>query len=177
MKRALLFLLTWAAVGVSTAQAGVMITLDNPVQSGVPGASLHYFGRITNLDPEDPVYFNSDSLNLFASPGDFFLTDRFFDNVPGFIDPEMTTETLELFSVIIADPFLNEFGPYTGNYQLLGGLDANAMEILGTVNFSVTPVSATPEPGPSTLIIIGGAAIAFFRRRTRLSERASHPGV
>ncbi len=159
--------LAFAALCVTTtpARAGVVVTLDNPDQFGAPGDTLKYFGTITNWGPYSPVYLNGDSLNLIAPSPDFLINDQFFTNVPVSLGVEENSGDIELFDVTIADPFTDPFTSYPGTYQLLGGVDGSAQDVLVSVNFSATPVSGTPEPLSSGLLASGLIGIAVFRLR------------
>lgn len=154
-----LFVVTTISVGV--AQAGdISITFDNPSQTGNPGATLRFFGTITNTDTnqgDSPIYLNLDSLNLALSDAvanDLFLTDVPIDLVAG-----ASSGDIELFDYTLANPETEPFGPYLGTYGLLGGMDGGsgtAQATLVQVNFSVNvEATSTSTPEPSTFASFG----------------------
>jgi hypothetical protein len=78
-----------------------------------------------------------------------------------------------LFDVIIdtaAPP-----GSYDFNFfQILGGLDGNASDTLGSAVFSVivSAPSLVPEPASFWLLVAGLVGIGFSRRRGLISRKA-----
>ncbi len=156
-----------ATCGVVAANAGTVITLDNPGQTGATGTTLRYFGTISNTDPSNTVYLNSDSLTLTAPAGAFSFTDQFFTAVPLSLAPFTNSGDIELFDITVSNPFTDPFTVYSGTYELLGGGDGGAQDLLATASFSATPqeLSGTHEPVTPVLMISGLAALGFMRRR------------
>ncbi len=163
MKNYLLSLLAMTALSAASLGATTInVALASPNQSGVPGATLLYFGTITNTGGST-IYLNSDDLNITASPGAFFINDLFAANVPLYLDPGASTGSIELFDVTIANPFTDPlYIASPGNYTLQGGIDGNAGDILSSTDFSVT---VTPEPASLALAFGGLAAVGLVRRR------------
>lgn len=165
-------LLALTALSMTTLQADVLITLDQPDQSGAPGSTLQFFGTITNLDTTGTVYVNSDGLNITANIGDFAIADQFFTTVPLFLSaagsPGDSSGSIELFDVTVGSPFPDPLTAYGGNYQLLGGVDGDAQNVLGSVSFRVTPTadvgSEVPEPVSALLLLSGVAGMVTLRR-------------
>lgn len=154
-----------AAMSVGAASAGeVNVVFDTPDQTASAGATLQYFGTITNTT-DGTIFLNSDDLSMSATAGDFTLTDQFFNTVPISLGAGQSSGDIELFDVTITAPFPDNLGTYYGSYTLLGGVDGNASDVLTTpsVEFSTT---VTPEPVTSVLLLAGLGGIAVWRRRT-----------
>jgi hypothetical protein len=154
------------------AQADLLLSLDTPDLSGLAGDVLSFTGVITNpdLDPTNMVYLNSFDLN-FA--GDDFTIDGTddFNNVPFFLTGGATSGDIELFTVSIDNPLIDSPGTWDGVYTLVGGGDANAQDILGLVDFSVTTLSSS-TPEPSAFVLCGlGIVLPGVRRRFFVSSR------
>jgi hypothetical protein len=163
MQKRFFSILVLAACSMAAAHAEVVVLLDTPDQTAVPGTTLQYFGTITNSDPTNAVYLNGDSLTLSAPDGDFTVNDLFFSNVPISLDGGANSGDIELFDVTINDPFTDPYAVYTGAYELLGGVDGNAQDVLAANEFSAAPLA--PEPVTSVLTLSGLAALAVIRRR------------
>jgi hypothetical protein len=169
-----LFLLIAGLLVVPEARASsISITLDVPSQSGVPGTTLQFFGTIVNSGTST-VFLNSNSLNLAGAS--FFLTDFFFTNVPLFLDPGASSGKIELFDVTLLKPFSDPFGLYGGSYTLLGGVDADAQDILGQVDFEVTATPPVSVPEPATALLLTTGLIAMVVARFRASCWAGQHG-
>lgn len=125
--RKLLLLAVLTAAFIPTAFAGhLVLTLNNPVQSGVPGDFLVYTGHVTYLSDDidnDPLLylagdnFTSPSENLLASGSLLTLTDYLLPgwqsvdfNVSVFIDPSFGGGMNDVFGM---NPF---------DYTLYGGV-------------------------------------------------------
>jgi hypothetical protein len=152
-----------AVAAVTVAEAGVVFTLDNPDQTGLPGNRLQFFGTITNTGT-DTVFFNSDNFN-FTGGASFSTTDLFFSNAPISLDGGLSSGDIELFDVSLTDPFTDSFGLYGGSESLIGA------------DFSVTaqaPDSTTPEPASFIMAGAGVLALALkARRRKHISNAAN----
>ncbi len=163
-----LCVLTAATMSAAVAHAGtVSVLLDNSDQSGAPGALLRYFGIITNTS-SGTVFLNGDDPNLAAMAGDFSVDDSaFFNNAPLSLDAGDSSLDIELFDVTVSNPFTDTFAAYAGLYTVMGGVDGGAQDILTDppTEFSVTLISATPEP--ATLVLLGSGLMicAMLRRR------------
>lgn len=118
----------------------VVIAFDQPNQYATSGATLQFFGSITNLTSLT-VFLNGDGLSLDGSP-DLSTNDLFFTTVPISLGPGATSGDIELFDVIVSSPLTNPPATYAGTYTLFGGADGNAQDNLGSASFSV----AAPEP-------------------------------
>jgi hypothetical protein len=164
-----------AVAAVTVAEAGVVFTLDNPDQTGLPGNTLQFFGTITNTGT-DTVSFNSDNFN-FTGGASFSTTDLFFSNAPISLDGGLSSGDIELFDVSLTDPFTDSFGLYGGSESLIGGANGDSQDVLASADFSVTaqaPDSTTPEPASFIMAGAGVLALALkARRRKHISSAAN----
>jgi hypothetical protein len=129
---------------------------------------LEFDGTLTNTGSET-VFLNGDNLNLARFPPGSLAGTPFF-NEPVSLDGGDSTSDMELFDISIPVPFTP--GSYDGTFQVVGGVDGNAQDILGTVDFTVQVAGATsPVPEPSSLLLLGAmfAGLRWFRpgRRRR----------
>jgi hypothetical protein len=161
--KTLLCTLILATLGAATAaRADIVVTFDQTTQSALPGATLQFFGNITN-DGATTVFLNSDDLNL--SGLSFTTNDLFFANAPISLAAGTSSGDIELFDVTLSNPLLDAPGVYSGSYNLFGGADGNAQDNLGSTAFSVGTV---PEPASFCLLLSGAlAAWAPISRRLR----------
>ena len=133
----LLCTLMLATLTAAAAQASTLtIAFDQPDQIGMPGQTLQFFGTITNTSA-NTVFLNNDDLN----PTGLSLTanDLFFANVPVFLAPSGqagdSSGDIELFDIAVSAPPLDAPATYPGTYDLVGGADGNAQDILGFFRF------------------------------------------
>jgi len=171
----ILLLLSLSAL---VAQAGtISIVLDNPNPSGKPGDTLSFYGTIYNSGT-DTVYLNASSPSFGLSAASETFSDNFFTNVPLSLAGSSNSGDIDLFDILLSNPFADPLGTYNGTYNLLGGVDANAQDILVSADFSVTLSTSSqnppstggggivPEPGTfgiGALAILGLAALASSR--------------
>jgi hypothetical protein len=165
--KTLICALILATLGSVAAKADdITIAFDQPNQTGAPGATLQYFGTITN-NTNATIFLNADALNL---PSGFALNDLFFSNVPVTLAPNATSADIEFFEVTLNDPFLNAITAYSENYGIFGGADGNAQDFLGSADFSVTPApgtSAVPEPSSIFLMLSGFSTLIPIAKKMR----------
>jgi len=153
-------------IGLSAALAHadtVTFTLTNPTQniSGQTGGTLTYEVTATaSASNGGAVFLNGDSFNVGAP---LTVDDSdFFANAPFFLTPGASS-IFDMFAVTVPAGTLP--GDYSGFFTVLGGVDGNASDTLGTVNF-VTVV--TPEPGSFILLGTGLAGVLTTLKRKRL---------
>jgi hypothetical protein len=157
----ILFLVSLAC-GSASADT-ITITLDSPTLSGSAGDVLLFDGILTNTGT-DTVFLNTDNLNLAGFPLSSLDGSPFF-NEPVSLGGGGGTSDMELFDITIPDPFTP--GSYDGTFQVLGGVDGSAQDILGTADFAVQvlgPTSGVPEP--RSVVLLGAAflGLCWFRR-------------
>ena len=168
--KTLLCALILATLGTAAAQAAtITITLDQPNQVALPGTTVDFFGTITNTTA-GTIFLNGDDLNLAGIS--FSTTDQpFFDNAPFFLAPGANSGDIELFEVSVASPLLDTAGFYAGSFDIKGGIDGNAQDVLGSTSFSVntasTAPSAVPEPATLTLLLTGASTLLPIAKKLR----------
>jgi hypothetical protein len=171
--------------GVSTARASVLLTLQTPNQTAVPGQTLTFLGNISNLYSA-PVDLNQIAITL---NGPFSIeTSMFFDaNAPLSVAAQPgSTGMYPWFTVTVNNPYPDALGIVTGTVSILGGVqgpggyDPNTQDLLGSVGFSVNVTAAAPTPPPTppvageipepstwALFSAGGALLWWMRGRGR----------
>ncbi len=145
------------------------LTLTNPIQAGSPSATLTFDASASApFSNSGTLFLNSDSFNLSLVGANIDDTGFFINFPPTLAPGEGAAATL--FTVSLPAAFAP--GTYSGFFQILGGSDPGAQDILATVNFQVTTPAAVPEPGTWLLLATGIAALAMLlygRRKTAAS--------
>ena len=170
MKIQSLFLPAVLAVLLAAAPAwadGVVITLDSPTLSGLPGDTLTFTGTLQNLDSAI-VDLNECQVNLSGQ----FVTDcvaSFLIFAPYTLDPLATSFDFPMFTISVNLPYTDLAGPQSGSFDVLGGVegvggyDSTTQNLLGTADCSVNVV---PEPG-GTASLLGLVGLALLITRFR----------
>jgi hypothetical protein len=168
LKLAAIFATTLATFGTASAKADtITIAFDQPSQTASAGATLEFFGTITN-DTNSTIFLNSDDFNLQGLS--FTVNDQFFNTVPVSLAAGASSGEIELFDVTLSDPLQDAPGTYSGTYGFFGGASADAQDNLTSQSFSVTSAAATsPVPEPSTvyLLLSGLSVLAPIARKIR----------
>jgi hypothetical protein len=158
----------------SVARADIIITLDAAAQTGSPGDTLIFSGTLFNSS-SDTIFLNGADLNLAGNSFTPDFSDPFIANVPVSLDPGQGTSDIELFEVVLNDPFTDPFTSYDGDYALSGGADPSAQGLLTSADFTITAEnrsSAVPEP--SSLVLLATALAGFVVLRSALAKRHSN---
>ncbi|MEI9980974.1 MAG: PEP-CTERM sorting domain-containing protein [Edaphobacter sp.] len=146
----------------------VVFTLSSSTVDVAPGGTATFDATISAPGSNGaPVFLNSDSVTFNLPVGNILDDSGLLSNFVADLNPG-DSDTEELFTVTIPAGTLS--GLYSGVYELQGGADENALDKIGTVDFTVdvqSPVAATPEPGSWVLLASGmaGAAAVVTRRR------------
>ena len=149
-------ILLWSAVICHAAT--ININLTPPLLSGFPGSTVTFSGTLTNTTAST-VFLNFAGINLSGgfTPADLD-TGPFFANAPLSLAAGESTPRIGLFAIDIPNPFAD--GPYQGTFTVLGGLNANAQNTLGSANFTVQVV-----PEPCSVALVGMAFVLFAYAR------------
>lgn len=157
------FILLIGLAGAPAQGTALFITLDTPTLSGSPGDFLQFFGTITNTTGAT-VFLNADNFNLTGFDPSALDDTPFFINAPLSLAAFGSTADIELFDVTIPNPFAA--GDYGGTFQILGGADGSAQDIVATAFFTVQV--ATPEPSSAALL---SGALLFLLAAKRIHLR------
>jgi hypothetical protein len=172
-----LILLTGLVCAPAKATTILTIALDSPTLTGSPGDVLQFFGTITNTTNAD-VYLNADNFSLTGFDPSDIDDSPFFANTPAFLGPSPTGTTgdIELFDVTIPNPFTDPCVAAMdcgGTFQILGGDDGNAQNVVGTAYFTVNvqQASGVPEPVPAELMAGVILFLAIARKIVRTGRK------
>ena len=163
MKRTVYSLMIAAALTGAATASPITLTLQNNDLSTTAGGSVTFMVTAINNMPF-LMNLNSDSFSV-AAP--LTVDDTAFQNNWFFLTAVQTVGPAALFAVDV--PLGTTPADYLGSFSILGGPGSSDLNLLATVNFTVTvtPASSTPEPG--TFVTLVGALVGlglWARRRT-----------
>ena len=136
----------------------LFISIVPDTLSGNPGDTLKFFGTLTNTT-SSTVSINGDT--FVFPPGT--VDDSPFLLGPATLGPNEVSSSFEMFDVIIPGNLAP--ATYDGTFNVEGGPDSNADDLLGVAAFHVEVDTATvPEP-PSAALFFGSAILLYpFRK-------------
>lgn len=126
------------------------LNLSDGMQSGAPGSTVSFFATVSAPAANDAtIFLNSDNFNVDSPLS--LDDDGFFFGFPLSLDPGDSFNGL-LFTVDI--PTNAALSTYNGFFEILGGADGNASDLLSTVQFQVNVASASAVPEPSSIFLL-----------------------
>jgi hypothetical protein len=175
----LLALFTLLGFSASMPARGAAITLSfqDASPQGTPGQTLQFFATLSNLTGSEQFL---GSLNASGLTPDFVVdTNPFLLNAPLSLQSNEVSGLFNLMTITIPDVISP--GTFNGSVVLLGGLTADAQDVLGSADFSVqvTPAAVTtPEPSSSLLMGAGVLALSAAAARSAMkTEKVSAEGI
>jgi hypothetical protein len=158
MKHYHLALIPLIGLVCATAKADLLtIVLDSPTLSGSPGGVLEFSGTLTNTASSN-LYLNADNFNLAGFEPSAINDSPFFTNAPLFLGgPDGSTGDIGLFNITIPVPFVT--GNYGGALQVLGGVDVNAQDVVGSADFTVQVQQPAVVPEPASFVTLSLALL------------------
>ncbi len=147
------------------ANAQLLVQIDSPSLTGLPGSNLSFTGTLTNIGIEE-LFLNGFDYD-FGGAGSFFVGD-IGGSVPlSILSGNSFTGSLFTFQIVSGTPD----NVYNVGVTLSGGPDDLASNLLGTTNLQVnvrTAIpSAAPEPGTLALMTLALVVVVgvSFRHR------------
>jgi len=167
-------------------------SLDSPAQSAIPGETLTFAGLL-GFTPDSTgavdMFLNSDAFanltglipapswdptQVVADDSDFLANAPFCMNPTGTAvdtadcgSPTPASDDFVMFTITVGANVAP--GVYTGTFEIQGGADSNADDVLASANFEVDVTgqesgpASTPEP--STFVLFGLGLAAGVRKR------------
>ena len=154
---------------------GLTLTLSNPNLSGLPGSVIDVSGTLTNNSLDSVIVFGDaftlSSALLQADDTAFqnFLFSSGFTLNPG-------SQTIALFAITI-DPLASPGSSFPSNSFVVSGLDLLGNTLSSAQDFTVTTVTASDVPEPSSIVMLlpGVLALASIKRRKITFWKNSSP--
>jgi hypothetical protein len=166
MKNKLLILIAALSFTIGTAQAGVIILIDNPNRTAAAGETIYFTGTLTNDSLTDPVSLDFDNINTGLASGS--AVDHFFDAAfPVSLHAGAATGHIALFDIVLSNPLIDPSGTYGGTYEI----DSGTSGFLGQATFRITVSgAASPTTEPATALPVAALALGLCVK-TRRSDR------
>ncbi len=175
-------------VAAGSAQAQLFVTLDTTAFDLAQGASVNASGRITafggigglptswymggtNISFTGPSSLVTGDATPFYTPNFYFAHDTDGSNpandglINGGESLSLSGLSTDLFTINV-DPGA-DIGTYIGEFDVLDGTGHQLGSTSFTVNVSASSTPGTPEPGSTTLLLVGCAAVGAIRKRKR----------
>jgi hypothetical protein len=173
MKKTALFLSMLASAallpGANAFADTINLSFTNPVQTGSAGATLTFEANVVIPNSKGgSIYLNADSYT--ATPAGAVLDDsNFYTTFPLSMDPG-DSFTGDAFTITL--PSIVGPGAYLGSFEILGGTDPNALDVIGTATFEIDVPPSVPEPGSWVLFAtgLGAVAVAVYSSRGALQS-------
>jgi hypothetical protein len=150
----------------------VTFSLGSSLLATTAGTDVTFTATLTNPGATTE-YLNGDSFTSALVVDD----TPFFVSVPAFL-PAGGTVTVPIFIVRVPSTTLP--GLYGGVFDILGGADPGAFDLIASQSFAVSvaaaPTATVPEPGTLTLVALGALAGGFVRRQKRSSGNLTVAG-
>lgn len=146
----------------------ISLNLTSPVESAAAGSTVSFSATVSAPDTNGgTVFLNGDSFDV-TSPL-VFDDSGFLLNFPLSLDPGDSFSG-ELFSFALPSDL--PAGQYIGSFEIVGGADGGAQDVLSTVDFQVNVAGAPTVPEPESLMLLAaglpGVAVLVRRRWQQL---------
>jgi hypothetical protein len=148
----------------------ILLVFTPDTRTANPGDTVQFFGTLTN-NTASTVFINGDSFT-FAING--AVDDSPFLSGPASLGPNAASGLFEILDVAI--PVGQSPGVYDGTFNVTGGMDTNASDLLAVAGFHVDVNGPAATPEPSSVMLAAFAFILLLagkslrqRRRVRSS--------
>jgi hypothetical protein len=146
----------------------INLSLTNPTQTGTSGATLTFEATLSApLANNGAVFLNGDSFSVDIA-GAALDDSGLFLNFPFSLDPGDSFSEV-LFTVAL--PANLAAGVHDGFFEILGGSDPGAFNLLASVNFQIDGSSPVPEPGTWVLLATGLGLAGVWMVRCRFRNQ------
>lgn len=133
----------------------ISLVLSNPIQTGAPGSHLTFDATVSApLANGAAVFLNADNYGINIAGPNSIDDSGFLLNFPLSL-ARGGSFSGTLFTIALPSNLLP--GIHDGFFEIKGGSDANAQNLLATVDFQISTQtqSAVPEPGTWALLATG----------------------